>query len=157
MTYYYQCAECYQPITGDDIDTRHSRDDGEDVHVECCPRCNRAPVQQTKEAMQQVQCTRCLTWDKPAQPYGTSKSLVEGLDVILDGGYAQYYDPVDTPTVIVHLCHKCSNELIDFLGVYEHESFIGGHAVHGNPEYPCCLNCVYTDENGVRHVRSGST
>jgi hypothetical protein len=38
-TDYYKCAECAEFINGDDIDARHTRFDGEDVHEECCTEC----------------------------------------------------------------------------------------------------------------------
>lgn len=36
---YYQCAECDQPIVGDDVEDRHWREDGADVHADCCTEC----------------------------------------------------------------------------------------------------------------------
>lgn len=37
--YDYWCFVCNAPITGDDIERRHSSDDGEDVHAQCCNKC----------------------------------------------------------------------------------------------------------------------
>lgn len=37
---YYICDVCRFPIEGDDIDFRHSLDNGEDCHDHCCPVCN---------------------------------------------------------------------------------------------------------------------
>lgn len=36
----YWCAECDSPIEGADIEDRHSREDGEDVHERCCQSCH---------------------------------------------------------------------------------------------------------------------
>ena len=36
----YFCEVCHQPITGDDIEDRHTAPDGEDCHAACCPRCS---------------------------------------------------------------------------------------------------------------------
>lgn len=36
---YYQCAECDQPIEGDDVDRRHTTTNGADCHESCCPIC----------------------------------------------------------------------------------------------------------------------
>lgn len=33
------CAECGEPFTVAEWDERHSGDDGEDLHEECCPVC----------------------------------------------------------------------------------------------------------------------
>jgi hypothetical protein len=35
----YTCGVCEKPIVGDDIDARHSLNDGEDCHANCCPEC----------------------------------------------------------------------------------------------------------------------
>lgn len=51
MTPYYRCAECELPIVGDDVDVRHSRDDGEDVHDYCCPVCDR-PIDATPRSVE---------------------------------------------------------------------------------------------------------
>ena len=36
---YYMCGVCDQPITGDDIDDRHSTTGGDDCHARCCESC----------------------------------------------------------------------------------------------------------------------
>lgn len=36
---YYICGVCDQPITGDDIEDRHSTASGEDCHAQCCETC----------------------------------------------------------------------------------------------------------------------
>ncbi|MCU0843086.1 MAG: hypothetical protein MUC79_15420 [Thiobacillaceae bacterium] len=40
----YWCAVCHLPIVGDDIDERHTTDDGEDCHAACCPECHSAII-----------------------------------------------------------------------------------------------------------------
>lgn len=35
----YFCDICDQPITGDDIEDRHSTINGEDCHAQCCDQC----------------------------------------------------------------------------------------------------------------------
>lgn len=35
----YWCAACDTQIVGDDIDGRHSDDDGNDIHERCCTQC----------------------------------------------------------------------------------------------------------------------
>lgn len=37
------CAECGQLFTHDEWDGRHTRPDGEDVHVRCCAECKAEP------------------------------------------------------------------------------------------------------------------
>ena len=40
--YQYWCVVCEEPITGDDIEDRHTDDEsGEDVHADCCLTCCR--------------------------------------------------------------------------------------------------------------------
>lgn len=36
---YYHCDVCDLSIEGDDIENRHSLDNGEDCHAGCCPTC----------------------------------------------------------------------------------------------------------------------
>ena len=37
----YWCSECGKPITGEQVDERHTSPDGEDVHAEGCEACGR--------------------------------------------------------------------------------------------------------------------
>lgn len=97
-----------------------------------------------------AKCPRCSQYKRAHSQEG--HSIEGGLLLKFIGGYADYYDPFEEEEMVsIDLCHECTNEVLKFIGVYDHPNFHRGHPVNEN-ENPCCDNCwipVYENKTWV--------
>lgn len=97
-----------------------------------------------------AKCERCKQYKLAHSQAG--HSIEGGIRIKFIGGYADYYDPFhEEETVSIDICHECTNEVLKFIGIYDHENFHRGHPVQRDQD-PCCDNCwipVYKNDTWV--------